>query len=100
MSFCWRIKDKTLLLDIKVVPGASKSELAGIMENRLRLRIAAAPEDGKANGELRAFLAKLLDCPKKDIRIVSGERSRLKTLELPCIYHEVLTKILEKTPGK
>jgi uncharacterized protein (TIGR00251 family) len=52
-------------------------------ENRLRIKIAAAPENGKANAELCAFLAKLLSCAKKDVVLKTGEKSRLKTVMLP-----------------
>jgi uncharacterized protein (TIGR00251 family) len=66
-------------LDIKVTPGASKNEILDVREGRLRIRIAAAPEDGKANAELVSFLARTLDVAKKEITIVRGEKSRLKT---------------------
>lgn len=75
-----------VFLEVKVVPGASKTEIMDIQEGRLRLRVAAAPEDGKANLELRSFLAKKVGCPKKDVLIVSGEKSRLKTLSFPAIF--------------
>jgi uncharacterized protein (TIGR00251 family) len=65
------------------MPGASKTEFAGIKDKRLRVRIAAAPEDGKANAELTAFLAKALGCPRRGLRLISGEKSRLKTVALP-----------------
>jgi uncharacterized protein (TIGR00251 family) len=79
----FRITDDSIHIDIKAIPGASKTELAGIKDSRLRLRIAAAPEDGKANAELIAFLAKTLGCPKRDIRLLKGEKSKLKTVEVP-----------------
>ncbi|MDR2072459.1 MAG: DUF167 domain-containing protein [Spirochaetaceae bacterium] len=75
-------KDR-LFLDIKVVPGSSKSEIAGVKDGRLRIRIAAAPEGGRANSALIAYLAKALGCPKKDVALHSGEKSRLKTAALP-----------------
>ncbi|GHV28078.1 hypothetical protein AGMMS4952_10920 [Spirochaetia bacterium] len=94
MAGCIRVSDTRLLLDIKAVPGSSKSQIAGLSENRLRIKIAAAPEDGKANAELRAFLAKTLDCPKKDINVVTGEKSRLKTVALPLAVREKLENII------
>jgi len=78
-----RFSGDYILLNIKAVPGASKSGFGEIKEGRLKVRIASAPEGGKANDELRSFLAKTLDIPKKDISIESGEKSRLKTLRLP-----------------
>jgi uncharacterized protein (TIGR00251 family) len=77
------VKDGQLRLNVKVSPGSSKTELSGVHEGRLRIRVAAAPEDGKANECLVAFLAKLFGCPKKEITIKSGEKSRLKTVCLP-----------------
>jgi uncharacterized protein (TIGR00251 family) len=84
----FEVKDGNLILNVKVVPGASKTELAGIYDGRLRIKIAAAPEDGKANECLAAFLSKLLGCRKKEITITSGERSHRKTLSLPALYAE------------
>ncbi|MDR3166475.1 MAG: DUF167 domain-containing protein [Treponema sp.] len=83
-----------LLLDIKVLPGASKNEFAGIKEGRLRVKIAAPPEDGKANGELISFFAKTLGCAKRELSLVRGEKSRIKTLGVPLQYREELEKIL------
>ncbi|MDR1220581.1 MAG: DUF167 domain-containing protein [Treponema sp.] len=79
----FRVSGGVILLDIKAAPGASKTEIAGVQENRLRIKIAAAPEDGKANAELRAFLATSLSCAKKDVVLKTGEKSRLKTVVLP-----------------
>jgi uncharacterized protein (TIGR00251 family) len=95
MPPCVRQAGGRLLLDIKAQPGASKTEIAGGTETRVRVRIAAAPEDGKANGELQNFFAKLLGCPKKEIILQSGAKSRLKTLSLPVELLEKLTLILE-----
>jgi uncharacterized protein (TIGR00251 family) len=67
------------LLDIKVSPGASKNEILDVREGRLRVKIAAAPEDGKANAALVSFLAETLGLAKKEISIIRGEKSRLKT---------------------
>ncbi|MDR3337101.1 MAG: DUF167 domain-containing protein [Treponema sp.] len=95
MAVCIRPAGDILLLDIKVQPGASRSALGGIRDGRLKVRIAAAPEDGKANGELVSFLAALLRCPKRDIAIKSGERSRHKTLSLPIAYLEKIEEIVK-----
>ena len=84
-----------IFLDIKAVPGASKSALGEVRESRLKVRIAATPEDGKANDELRSFLAKNLGIPKKDITLESGEKSRLKTLRLPASVKEKLESLMK-----
>jgi uncharacterized protein (TIGR00251 family) len=87
--------DSPLLLDLSVQPGASRSELLGMRNGRLRVRIAAAPEDGKANGELRSWLSGLLGCPRRDIIIKTGERSRLKTIALPPELREKVEALLK-----
>jgi len=90
METCARPDGDRILVNLKVVPGASRTEVVGIKEGRLRLRVAAAPEDGKANAELRAFIAKALGCPKSAVILVAGEKSRLKTLSLPAATAQAL----------
>ena len=96
---CIRVSEDYLYLDIKAVPGASKTALGEVREGRLKVRIAAAPEDGKANEELRAFLAKALGLPKRDLVLESGEKSRLKTIKLPLSAKEKLEMIIPKANG-
>ena len=80
----------TIHINLKITPRASKNEIIGVKENRLCVRIAAPPEDGKANDSLRSFLSKVLDCPKRDIVIIKGEHSRLKTVVIPAVCKEKL----------
>jgi uncharacterized protein len=51
-------------------------------EKALKARVAAVPEDGKANTALVDLLARALDVRKSDVRITSGATSRLKTIEV------------------
>lgn len=95
MENWFRIADGMIHVNIKAVPGASKNECAGIKDNRLKIRIAAAPEDGKANAELSNWFAKNLGCAKRDIRLISGEKSRVKILAIPPEYEEQLRKMAE-----
>jgi uncharacterized protein (TIGR00251 family) len=69
------------ILDIKVIPRAGRTALAGTRDNALLIRLAAAPVEGAANSELIAFLAGLLDIPKRDLLVISGEKSRSKRLK-------------------
>ena len=48
----------------------------------LKLRVRAAPERGEANKAVLALLAERLSCPKSALRLVAGETSRLKAVEL------------------
>jgi uncharacterized protein (TIGR00251 family) len=83
MGEWFRVTGDSIYIEIRAVPGASKNEIAGIRDGRLCVRIAAAPEDGRANASLREFLAKVLDCAKRDVVLTRGEKSRLKTVAVP-----------------
>jgi len=100
MNNCFRIDGDVIRLEIKALPGASKTELAGVKDGRLRIRLAAAPEDGKANAEMITFLSKTFDCPKRDVRILSGEKSRLKVIALPLGCKAKVTQIIDGQTDK
>ena len=62
-------------------PGARRTEVVGLHGDRLKLRLAAAPEKGAANQELIAFLARALNLPKGAFRLL-GAQSRSKVVEI------------------
>ncbi|MDR2491624.1 MAG: DUF167 domain-containing protein [Spirochaetaceae bacterium] len=90
--FC--ITPDGLELNLKITPSSSKTCVQDVRDGRLRIKVAAAPEDGKANAELIAFLAKSLSIPKSAIKLKYGEKSRQKTLVIPADYAVVLKKLL------
>ena len=69
-------------IDVRVVPRAGRSEVAGLRDGAVVIRLAAAPVDGAANAELIDVLARALRVPKRDVTIVSGERSRNKRVRI------------------
>lgn len=71
-----------IVLAIKVVPKASKSEIVGWEGAALKIRIKAVPEKGEANEELIDFLSETLDIPKSHISLVGGKTSRNKKVKL------------------
>jgi uncharacterized protein len=71
-----------MLLNVRVVPRASKPGPAGMRDGAVLVRLNAAPVEGAANAELIALLSDLLDIPKRNITIVSGEKSRLKRVRI------------------
>lgn len=64
-----------------IQPGAKKTEVAGEFNNMTKIKVASPPVDGAANKELVKFLAKKLGVSKSSVKIVSGEKSRIKTVE-------------------
>lgn len=69
-------------LSIQVTPNARRSEVGGIAEGVLRIRLQAPPVDGKANEALVRFLADALGLPKNAVAVVAGHASRRKIVEI------------------
>jgi uncharacterized protein (TIGR00251 family) len=65
---------------IRVVPRASRREIAGVQDDALKLRITAAPVEGKANEECIRLLAEVLGVKKVQVTIIAGHTSRTKTV--------------------
>jgi uncharacterized protein len=71
-----------VVLAVTVVPGASRTEVAGLHGDALRVRLAAPPVDGKANDALVAWLAHELHCPRRDVVLLRGHAARRKQIAL------------------
>ncbi|SFV60421.1 hypothetical protein MNB_SUP05-5-252 [hydrothermal vent metagenome] len=82
------------ILKIKVVPNASKSEISGWLDDRLKIRIAVAPESGKANRAVQDLLAKTLGISKHQIKITAGLQSPRKTVEIEGLELAEIKKLL------
>lgn len=78
----WRWDGADLLLSCHLQPGASRSEFAGTHGDRLKIRIAAPPIDGKANAQLIAFLADAFAVAKQQVTIERGESGRQKSVRI------------------
>jgi uncharacterized protein (TIGR00251 family) len=77
-----RRDDEGWLLAVRVQPNSSVSAIAGEHADRLKVRLAAPPVDGKANVELVRFLAKALGVPRASVSVVRGQSSRSKTVRI------------------
>lgn len=71
-----------VIFTAKVVPGSSRTTVAGVLEDVVKVRVAAAPEKGKANQCLVTFLAKQLGVKKGDVEIVSGQTRPVKQIRV------------------
>lgn len=72
--------DGSLRLEVHVQPGAKTTEAVGLHGDRLKVRLAAPPVDGKANDALLAFVAESLGVPRSAVTVVRGQTSRQKTV--------------------
>ena len=78
---------------VRVVPRASRSEIAGEFDGALRVRLAAPPVDGAANRELIRVLAKELKVPQKAVDIVVGSASKSKTVRVCNVTEDVRERL-------
>ncbi len=69
-------------LRLRIQPRASRTEVAGLHGDLLRIRLSAPPVDGAANEELIRFLADLLGVPARAVEITAGHSSRQKTVRI------------------
>ena len=67
-------------VDVLVVPNASRSHVVGLHGDRVKIRISAPPEKGRANQRLVSLLIETTHATRATV--VSGELSRYKTVEL------------------
>ena len=67
---------------VKVVPRASKNQVAGIEGDAIKIRLNAPPGEGKANNALIEFLADVLSVRRAQIEIVTGHTSRHKVVRV------------------
>ena len=87
-------KDGRITFEVRVVPRAARTELAGEMGDAVKVRVSSPPVDGTANAELIKFLAKMLGVAKGDIEIVSGLASKTKRVQVTGVSGEQLRKII------
>ena len=87
-------KDGRLTFNVRVVPRASRSEIAGEHDGALRVRLAAPPVDGAANEELIRVLARALAVPRASVAIIAGQTSKLKRVAVNGIAPDVLSSLV------
>jgi len=95
-----RPKSTVARLPVKVIAGASRSAIAGWSGDRLRVRIGAVAERGKANAALVALVAKTLGLPKSAVRVKAGATSSRKTLEISGLTQALVIARLGEQDGK
>ncbi len=67
---------------LRVVPNAPKTEIVGAYGEGLKVKVKAPPLDGKANEELVKFFAKHHGISRNSVRIITGDTSRDKLIEI------------------
>ena len=84
------------IFSVRVQLGASKDELAGEMSGALKVRLQAPAVESQANDALIEFLVELLKTLKVAVRILSGDRSRTKRIEIRGVTGQQIRALLPK----
>jgi uncharacterized protein (TIGR00251 family) len=92
-------KDGVLTFRVRVVPRASRSEIAGEYDGALKLRIAAPPVDGAANQELVRTLSRVFGVQRAAIEITAGQTARTKQVRVSGASRHDLQRILSNAPS-
>jgi uncharacterized protein len=87
-------RDGAAIFPVRVQPRASKDEIAGEMSGALKVRLRAPAVEDRANQALVEFLAQLLKTPKSAVRILSGDRSRTKRIEIRGVTRQQIQALL------
>jgi len=74
--------DGGVLVRIHAQPGARRSQIVGLHGDAIKVKLAAPPVDGRANGELCRFLAAALGARSGAVELVSGESNRAKRVRI------------------
>ncbi len=77
-----------MTLSVWASPGARRSDIVGVADGSLRMRLAAPAHEGRANAELVRFLAARLEVPRGAVTLVSGASARRKVLRVRGISEE------------
>lgn len=87
-------------LRLRVSPGAAAAAVVGRHGEAWKVRVAAAPERGKANDAVLALLATTLSVPRSSVSLVSGGASRDKIVELTGIEPDEIERRLAMAGGQ
>lgn len=83
-----------IIFNVKLVPNSSFSKIVDYTQEYVRIKISAPPIENKANKELIDFCSKLFDVNKSKLKIVSGDKSKLKKILIQDTSFEVISQKL------
>ena len=90
----------TTRLRLRVAPGAARPGVVGRHGSSWKVRVAAAPERGRANEAVLTLIADVLELPRASVSLVSGASSRDKIVELTGVGPEETDRMLASAGGE
>ncbi len=91
-------RDRGVRFSVHVQPRAARTELRGVHNGALRVRVQAPPVDGAANAALVELLAGSLGVPRRSVRVVSGETARLKVVDIEGVDAAAIERLTSVHP--
>jgi uncharacterized protein (TIGR00251 family) len=82
-------------LGVKAVPGAKRDEIVGRLGDRLKVRVSAPPEGGRANEAICELIASALGVKARSVRVVAGQSRAEKVLEIEGVREEDVRRLLD-----
>jgi uncharacterized protein (TIGR00251 family) len=88
------VSGRRVEISLRVHPNAARNGVVGFADGVWRVKIAAPPVEGRANGELITFLARKLGLSKGSLTIIRGHTSRNKVIAIDGLTQDELTRRL------
>jgi uncharacterized protein (TIGR00251 family) len=89
--------DGRVRLSVRVQPRASEDAIAGVYGTSLKIRLTAPPIDGAANERLVLFLSNIFAVPRRAVKILAGESSRSKIVEIEGVTQRDVYGVIHDT---
>jgi uncharacterized protein len=83
-----------ITFEVRVIPRASRNAIEGEYQGALKVRLTAPPVDDRANDALIRLLAERLNVSRSAVRIVAGEKSRTKRVEITGVHRGQIIEML------
>ena len=87
-----------MIVKVRVIPNAPDNEVVSRIGSVLRVKVASAGNDDKANQALRGYLAEFFEVSPRTVNILRGAKGREKTVEISGRSEEDLRRVMESIP--
>jgi uncharacterized protein len=91
--WCSALPGGGVRLSVQIQPNAKKTEVVGILEDALKIKLAAQPIEGKANEALVKWLAGALGVPRSAVALTHGQTNKKKLLEVAGVTLEQVVEL-------
>ena len=88
-------QNNSVSFGVRVIPRSSKSEIVGVLDGVVKIKLKSPPVDGAANDELIRLLSKELSVPRSAVAIASGHTSKTKRVRVTNVTKAQIASILK-----